>query len=118
MTSAQALRKAIKLFGKNAAVRDEGKKFASTHEQRALSRKELKTLREQCVTPEQRKANRAELDRLLSLCERYRYCIGSVEMGMFFAVKACGDSWEGCFTAWERNPSATQYERPEEPIAA
>ena len=117
MTNAQALRRAIKLFGKTAAVRDDGKKCASTHEHRTHARAELKRLRELYVTKEQRKEHMDEIDRVLWLTSRYRYSIGSVEMGMFFAVKACGDSWEGCFAAWEANPSATQYEKPE-PIAA
>ena len=117
MTNAQALRKAIKLFGKTGAVRDDGKKCASTHETRASAREAFRILLEKCVTPELRKANREELQQLSFLSNRYRYSIGRVELGMFFAVKACGDSWEGCFSAWEANLSATQYEKPE-PIAA
>ena len=112
MNRTQALRKAIEIFGKTAGVRDSGR--PSSHEQRAIARAEQKVINERCNMPELRKAHRKELDEILFRAIAYRYSIGRVEMGMFFAVKACGDSWEGCFRALEQQPSAgTAHEQPD-----
>ena len=113
MTRQQALRKAIKLFGKNATVRDYGPKRTSSHESRAKARQERDALREKCNTPELRKQHRDELDRLTFESIHYRYSVGVIVMGMFNSVKCCGDSWEGAFRAWELNPSATAHEKQE-----
>lgn len=112
MTRNQAFRKAIKLFGKTAGIQDY--KRPSSHESREIARGEMKALNEKCTTPELRKQFSKERDDVLSRAMYYRYSIGRVEMGLFFAVKACGDSWEGAFAAWEAKPEATQYEKPQQ----
>ncbi len=113
MNRTQALRKAIKLFGKNATVKYYGPAWPSSHEARAIARTAFKELREQCKTPELRKEHRKKLDRLQSESLHYRFCIGKIEMGMFNAIKACGDSWEGCFRALTEQPNfGTAHEQP------
>lgn len=112
MNRAQALRRAVKLFGKDATVRDYGAIRQSSHEARDIAKAELTKLREQCNTPELKKLNRKELDRLTSEAMHYRFSLGVIVMGMFNSIKACGDSWEGCFTAMEQQPnSGTACER-------
>jgi hypothetical protein len=109
MNQTQALRKAIKLFGKTAGV--QAYPSPSSRELRAAASSEHKALKEKCTTPELRKQYRKELEDAGSRAMYYRYCVGRVEMGMFFAVKACGDSWEGCFRALEQEHQGTAYER-------
>lgn len=113
MNRTQAMRKAQKLFGKNAAITDYG--TPSSHESREMARSEFKALRDKCTTPEIRRANQKEWDRLGHESRHYRYSVGVVTMGLFNSIKACGDSWEGCFRAMEEQPDkGTAYEQPKE----
>lgn len=109
MNQSQALRKAVKLFGKNAVI--QAHKMQSSPEQRAIGRAQQKELNARCTTDELRKQFRKERDDALSQATYYRYSIGKIEMGLFCAIKACGDSWAGCFRALEKQPNAgTAYE--------
>jgi hypothetical protein len=111
MNKTQALRKAVKLFGKNAIVTDYGVTCQSSPEARKAASNELKALREKCTTPELRAANNKERSRLAHEASHYRFSVGVVVMGMFNSIKACGDSWDGCFKAIEREPEkGTCYE--------
>ena len=109
MNKIQALRKAQKLFGKNATVCDYGKE--SSPELRKTASTMLQELRKDCTTFELKKANGTALDRLRIAALHYRYTVGVIEMGMFNAIKACGDSWDGCFKAIAEQPNkGTAYE--------
>lgn len=111
MNKTQALRKAVKLFGKNATITDYGVARQSSPEARKVASESHKALREKCSTPELRAANKKELSHLAHEASHYRYSVGVVVMGMFNSIKACGDSWEGCFKAIEREPEkGTCYE--------
>ena len=60
MTNSQALKEAVKRWGKNAAVRDLGKKIASTPESRAAADAKLKELN--ALPDAEKKALRKERD--------------------------------------------------------
>jgi hypothetical protein len=99
MTQKQALAKAVKLWGKTACVRDEGKRSASSPEKRAEASKQLKALREAYPDRKARtKEQSEEIKRLEFYATHYRYAVGRVELGMFFAVKGQGDTWAEAFT--------------------
>lgn len=97
MTQDQALIKAVRLWGKTACVRDDGKKKSSSPEKRAEAFAQLQALRESCADKHRTKEQRAEISRLSYYATHYRYAVGRVEMGMFFAVKGQGDTWAEAF---------------------
>lgn len=110
MTRAQALRKAIKLWGRTAAVRDDGPDLASTPERRAAAAQKLRELRNTLptgpwagMTTEDRRARRKLSDDQFSESVRYRYTVGRIELGLFFAVRGQGDTWELAFAAAEKH---------------
>ena len=72
MTTKQALKKAVGIWGKTAMVEDHKK-----------------------PTTTKRKDGRTVV-----LAERYR--VGKVMFGMFFEVKGDGDTWEAAFASAER----------------
>lgn len=101
MNRSQALKEAVRLWGKTAAVRDGGKDRASTRERREAAAAEGKRIRlsipaGQRPTREQRE----EMDRLLFESYRHRYTVGSIStLGPFaaFHVRGQGDTWEEAF---------------------
>jgi type VI protein secretion system component VasF len=94
----QALKKAAARWGKNAAVRDEGRPTAESTRQAASAQlPELRERLQAATTPAERKERRAELDEVLGLALRYRYSVGYVGgiAGFgFFSVQGQGDTWE------------------------
>lgn len=99
MTKSQAVKEAVKRWGKEAVVIDE-RKFASTPEEREAAREERKRLLA-TLTPEEKKARRKELDELLSRALRQRFKVG-YHGGFFIGVRGTGDTWEECFQAADR----------------
>lgn len=95
MNKTQALKEAVKRWGKDAAVQDKGAKLAGTPESRAAGRAALTVLN--ALTPEEKKAKRKERDDALFACYRYRYVVGYIALGMMFAVHGSGDTWEEAF---------------------
>jgi hypothetical protein len=102
MNAKQALKEARRRWGDKAAVRDEPR-FASTDEKRAEARAQRSALM-QSLTKEEQRARYKELDALLYDSYRYRYTVGRIALGLFFAVEGQGDSWEAAFAQCdERN---------------
>lgn len=99
MNKTQALKEAVKRWGKKAIVRDEPK-LASTPEQRAEAGAKRKLLRE-TLTKEELKKRSAEMDELLFQTLRQRYSVGSHE-GFCICIRGTGDTWEQCFEAADR----------------
>lgn len=106
MNRAQALKAAVRLWGKGGAVKDNGPKFASNPERRAAASEELKKVR--AAIPKDRRPTREErdeIDRLFGQAMMQRYSVGVIHslMGLSaFWVKGCGDSWEEAFAAAEQ----------------
>ncbi len=92
MNKAQALAKAIELWGKTAGVHDLGPKMASTPERRAAALAQL-----HAMTREERRANRRVEAQLMSESSRFRYRVCALMFGMFFEIKGTGDTWEDAF---------------------
>lgn len=100
MNRSQALKAAVRRWGKNAAVRDDGPKRASTPERRAEASELLKALR--ASIPKDRKPTREEreqIDQLFSESLRMRYTVGVIHTVIFsaFWIKGNGDTWEDAF---------------------
>lgn len=110
MNAKQALAKAQSMWGKTAGVQDNGKRLASTPEQRFAARQARAELKGFIVTREDRRFFRDFDDSLFSQSVRNRFSVGSVEHGgMFFLVKGQGDSWEEAFDKaanWFRTTAA------------
>lgn len=105
MNKSQALKEAVRLFGKDAVVIDDGPRRASNPENRAKAREEMKRLNALCITHELRKQYRKERDHWLSEAYRYRYRVG-IHHGFAIGVRGSGDSWQECFNDW--NASRTK----------
>ena len=101
MNTKQALKEAIRRFGKNAAVRDDGKACASTPDARKLAHDEIMRLNAQRKDASLDKVALKEIDearrQLFGPANRYRFTVGHVAMGMFFSVEGQGDTWELAF---------------------
>lgn len=105
MNRSQALKAAVRRWGKNAAVRDDGPKRASTPERRAEATKQLVDLR--ASIPKDRrptKEEREQIDQLFSASLRMRYTVGVIHTVVFsaFWVKGTGDTWEDAFAEADR----------------
>lgn len=105
MNRSQALKEAVRRWGKTAAVRDDGPKRASNPERRAAASADLKQFRA-TIPKDQRptREQREEIDRLFSEAMRERFTVGVIHTfcGLSaFWVKGTGDSWEEAFTKAE-----------------
>lgn len=103
-TTKQALAEAARRWGKRAIVEDQGPKFASTPEARAVAHAAHLQLRDKLtaeVGPREKwtKEQRSQVSDLMWASMRLRYKVGAVMMGMFFEVKGEGDSWDEAFLA-------------------
>ncbi len=99
MNKTQALKEAVRRWGKDAIIKDD-KRCATTPESRkAASEKRQAILK--AITPEGKKARRDELDELLFQALRYRYSVG-VRGGFFISIRGYGDSWEDAFACADR----------------
>lgn len=103
MTRNQALQKAVRMYGRKAAVRDDGEKYNNSDEGRKAAHDEYENLAA-TLTPEEKKARSKELSNLRWRRQCYRYVVGEVEnlcgFGMFF-VHGQGDTWAQAFAAAE-----------------
>lgn len=99
MNRSQALKEAVRLFGKNAAVRDLGRKFATNEQERRAASAEYRRLVDSLGT-EGKKQRRKELDDLFARSVRYQFTVGAIStLGPFraFSVRGQGDTWEEAF---------------------
>jgi hypothetical protein len=104
MTKSQALKEAVKRWGKNAAVQDKGKERASTPERRAEAKARLRQFN---ALPEgEKKVRRKERDHWLTETYRYRYTVGFIAHGIAFAVQGDGDTWEEAFASADERKAA------------
>lgn len=94
MNKSQALKEAVKRWGKDAVVMDE-RRNASTPEERTAAREELQRLLKTLSSDEKRR-RRHELDDLLYRALRQRFKVG-VHGGFFIGIRGYGDTWEECF---------------------
>ncbi len=94
MNKSQALKEAVKLFGPDAVVIDEGKRNASTPERRDAARAALQAFHK--LTDAEKKARRKERDDLLGELYRYRFKI-AIHHGFAIGIRGSGDTWEGAF---------------------
>jgi hypothetical protein len=107
MNRSQALKEAVRRWGKTAVVEDKGAALASTPERRAAAAAEGKRLRESM--PKDRRLTREEreaIDHCLVESYRRRYMVGTVStLGPFSAclVHGWGDTWEEAFAEAEKN---------------
>lgn len=99
MNKTQALKEAVRRWGKDAVIQDRPKQ-ASTPEQREAARARRQHLRE-TLTKEELKKRHQEMDDLLFQTLRHRYSVG-VHGGFFISIRGCGDTWEQCFEAADR----------------
>lgn len=110
MNRSQALKEAVRRWGKNAAVEDKGAARASTPERRKAASAEGKRIRESI--PKDRRPTREEreaIDRCLGESYRFRYTVGNIStLGPFraFHVRGHGDTWEEAFAAAEERTAA------------
>lgn len=97
MTRSQALAKAVRLWGKKAAVRDDGKPTSDAG--RAVGRAEAERIK--ALPADQQKALSKERSYARSTACHYQYSVGHIMVcgGMFsaFVVEGQGDSWEAAF---------------------
>lgn len=94
MNATQALAQARKRWGKTAGVKDYGKNRPSSPERRAAAHARVAELRAYLPPAGQRtKAQKDELQMEVYDAMHYRYNVGYVALGMFFAVEGQGDSW-------------------------
>jgi len=101
MNAKQALAQARKRWGKSAAVQDEPR-LASTPEKRAEMERQHKELVDHLKATKGDRQNwtkeeREQASNLMWGRWRYRYKVGRIMLGMFFEVKAEGDTWEEAF---------------------
>jgi hypothetical protein len=98
MNRSQALEKAVRLWGKTAAVRDDGKSRPSSPELRAAAAAKLKEMN--AVKATETKEQRKERMELLYYSGHYRYTVGKVHsmcgLSGFF-VMGQGDTWAEAF---------------------
>lgn len=97
MNKSQALKEAVRRWGKDAIIQDRGPRFASTPERRRAAqeaRMELKAFRDLCPD---RRAFRDFDDSLFSLAVRNRFSVG-VDGGFCICIRGYGDSWEESFS--------------------
>lgn len=102
MNKAKAMKEAKRRFGKTAAIQDYGAVLVRTPEQRMAAKAELKRMQE-TLTKEEQKLRQKERDALFSTAHHYRYSVGKIALGMFFAVEGEGDSWEEAFFDADRH---------------
>lgn len=97
MTKAQALKSVKHLVGREkAAVRDGGKRMATTPQEREAARAELKTLRENRPDPKDPAWNawKARLSAATSVALSQRYAVGRINPYIgAFVIEGQGDSW-------------------------
>lgn len=105
MNRSQALKEAVRLWGKNAAVRDEGASRASNPELRAAASAKLKELNA-ARTKDETKEQRKEREHQLYWAGHYRYAVGKVVMGLAFFVMGQGDTWAEAFAAAQEKAAA------------
>src|SRR5438046_783754 len=107
MNRSQALNEAVRLWGKNAAVRDDGKGRPSSPELRAKAAARLNEMN--AVKATETKEQRKERMELLHWSGHYRYTVGTVMslagLGGFF-VRGQGDSWEEAFEKAQQKRAA------------
>lgn len=106
MTRNEALQRAVRLWGKQAAVRDNG--HPTSEADRAAARIEYERLRAMPAA-DRDAAQRKEINRLRGLSCYYRYTVGTVwSIGGFgaFSVMGEGDTWDAAFAKAEKLDSA------------
>ena len=98
MNRTQAMKEAVRLFGKRAAVRDE--KIPTDEATRKGYSAQIKLLRElKGLTPAEDKVRKEQIQKLLPTALRYRYSVGYIGGGgLFFSVQGQGDTWEEAFS--------------------
>lgn len=109
MNKKQALAKAVKIFGKNAMVRDMGANRKSSPALREAAQKqfaELKSIDVKAMSHEQLVNYRERKNLAAYESHHYRFSVGKVAMGMFFSVEGSGDTWEEAFDAAEKMVAA------------
>lgn len=104
MNRTQAMKEARRLFGKNAAIRDNGK--PTSEEMRKEASAKLPHIRARLAEAKgaERKEIRAELDAALGKALGYRYTVGCVQGACgfaWFAVRGQGDTWDAAFAKVE-----------------
>jgi hypothetical protein len=96
MNKSQALKEAVKRWGKDAVVIDE-RRNASTPAQREAARNARMELRGFITSSEDRRFFRPLDNELLFQSMRQRFKVG-YHCGFFISVRGTGDTWEECFT--------------------
>lgn len=97
----------MRLWGKTAAVRDDGKTRPSSPELRAAASAKLKEMNAAKAT--ETKEQRKERMELLYYSGHYRYTVGTTHtmMGLTgFFVKGQGDTWAEAFAAAQEKQAA------------
>jgi hypothetical protein len=99
MNRSQALKEAVRLWGKKAGVQDDGPTRPSSPELRAAASARLKELNAARTKDETREARKERME-LLGQSGHYRYQVGTV-MSMCglsgFFIRGQGDTWEEAF---------------------
>jgi len=83
------------------AIQDGGKRRVSTPDKRAEALQQLRALRESLNGARPTREQRAEINRLFSAAETYRYTVGYLS-AIAFHVRGRGDTWEAAFQDAER----------------
>lgn len=113
MTKSAALAEAVKRWGKQAAVQDNGKKAATTPESRAAAREARAELRG-FITKENKKEFKPMMDSLFSAAMSQRYTVGEIGgVGGFRFFRICGqgDTWEEAFTVADKRNGVQAHRR-------
>lgn len=98
MNKSQALKEAVKRWGKEAVVMDNRIKTSAAERDAAREQRKLLLA---TLTPEEKKKRHRELDDLLSRALRHRYQVGK-HGGFFISVRGYGDTWEQAFECADR----------------
>lgn len=108
MNRSQALKEAARLWGKKAAVQDDGPKRPSSPELRAACSAELKELNAARTKDETKEARQRRMQ-LLGESGHYRYQVGTIVsmcgLAGFF-VRGQGDTWEEAFAKAQEREAA------------
>lgn len=108
MNRSQALKEAVRQWGKTAAVQDRGAGWPSSPELRAAASAKLKESNAARTKDEPREVRKARMG-LLAASGHYRYSVGVVHtmcgLSGFF-VKGQGDTWAEAFAAAQEKAAA------------
>ena len=94
-TQKQALKRAVQMFGKNAAV--QWNKAALTKTEKAPYEAEREILISYSHQKSIRRANDGRIGQIGGLVRSYKATVGRIMLGMFFEVHGEGDTWEEAF---------------------